>query len=139
MPGAQFFTGDNAQGKTSVLEAVCVLMRLASPRSSTLTPLVRHEAKGFALQGRWGTRQMQFYFSPERRKLALDGVGQAGTAEYLRLARLVYFSNTDVELVRGSADARRRFLDFLGSPDRAALPGEPARLRAGVALAQPAA
>lgn len=115
VPGAQFFTGDNAQGKTSILEAVCVLLRLASPRSPTLTPLIRHDARGFALQGRWGTRQMQFYFNPERRKLALDGVEQAGTAEYLRVARLVYFSNTDLELVRGSADARRRFLDFLGS------------------------
>ena len=114
-PGPQFFTGDNAQGKTSILEAVCVLLRLASPRSSTLTPLVRHDARGFALQGRWGTRQMQFYFNPERRKLALDGVEQPGPAEYLRVARLVYFSNTDLELVRGPADARRRFLDFLGS------------------------
>ncbi len=115
VPGAQFFTGDNAQGKTSILEAVCVLLRLASPRAATLTPLVRHEARGFALQGRWGTRQMQYYFSPERRKLALDGVEQSGPAEYLRVARLVYFSNTDLELVRGPADARRRFLDFLGS------------------------
>ncbi len=114
-PGAQFFTGDNAQGKTSILEAVCVLLRLASPRSSTLAPLVRHDARGFALQGQWATRQLQFYFSPERRKLALDGVEQSGTAEYLRVARLVYFSNTDLELVRGPADARRRFLDFLGS------------------------
>ena len=58
---------------------------------------------------------MQFYFNPDRRKLALDGVEQSGTAEYLRLARLVYFGNTDLELVRGTADGRRRFLDFLGS------------------------
>ena len=115
VPGAQFFTGDNAQGKTSILEAVCVLLRLASPRSTSLTPLVRNEGRGFALQGLWGTRQLQFYFSPERRKLALDSVEQSGTAEYLRVARLVYFSNTDLELVQGSADARRRFLDFLGS------------------------
>ncbi len=114
-PGVQFFTGDNAQGKTSILEAACVLLRLASPRSPTLTPLIRQEARGFALQGYWGSRQLQFYHSAERRKLVLDGVEQSGTAEYLRAARLVYFSNTDVELVRGPADGRRRFLDFLGS------------------------
>ena len=46
---------------------------------------------GSPCKGGGGTRQMQFYFNPERRKLALDGVEQAGTAEYLRLARLVYF------------------------------------------------
>ena len=114
-PGPQFFTGDNAQGKTSILEAACVLLRLASPRSTALTPLVRAEARGFAVQGRFGTRQMQFYFNPERRKLALDGVEQSDTAEYLRVGRLVYFGNTDLGLVNGSADGRRRFLDFLGS------------------------
>lgn len=115
VPGVQFFTGDNAQGKTSILEAVCVLLRLASPRSTTLAPLVRQGGRGFSLQGHYGTRQLQFYQSPERRKLVLDGVEQTGTAGYLRTARLVYFSNTDVELVRGPADGRRRFLDFLGS------------------------
>ena len=114
-PGVQFFTGDNAQGKTSILEAVCVLLRLASPRSSTLTPLVRQEARGFALQGHVGSNHLQFYFSPERRKLMLDSLEQTGTADYLRVARLVYFGNTDLELVRGAADGRRRFLDFLGS------------------------
>ena len=114
-PGVQFFTGDNAQGKTSILEAACVLLRLASPRAATLGPLVRQEARGFALQGFWGSHQMQFYHSPERRKLVLDGTERSGTAEYLRVARLVYFSNTDLELVRGPADGRRRFLDFLGS------------------------
>ena len=115
VPGTQFFVGDNAQGKTSILEAVCVLLRLASPRSTSLAPLVREGSRGFSVQGRFNERLMQFYLGSERRKLVLDGVEQAGTAEYLRLAKLVYFSNTDLELVRGSGDGRRRFLDFLGS------------------------
>ena len=110
-PGVQFFTGDNAQGKTSILEAVCVLLRLAA----TLAPLVRIGAKGFAVQGLHGTSQMQYYFSPARRKLVLDSLEQSSTREYLRVGRLVYFGNTDLELVRGGADGRRRFLDFLGA------------------------
>ena len=115
VPGTQFFVGDNAQGKTSILEAVCVLLRLASPRSTSLLPLVRESARGFSVQGSFHGRLMQFYLGAERRKLVLDSVEQAGTSEYLRLAKLVYFSNTDLELVRGSGDGRRRFLDFLGS------------------------
>ena len=114
-PGVQFFTGDNAQGKTSILEAACVLLRLASPRAATLAPLIRIGAKGFAVQGVHGTSQMQYYFSPSRRKLVLDSLEQSSTREYLRVARLVYFGNTDLELVRGGADGRRRFLDFLGA------------------------
>lgn len=115
-PGVQFFTGANARGKTSILEGVCALLRLASPRSSTLAPLVRAGAEnGFGLRGEYAGRQMEFQSGPERRRLVLDDVEQTGPAAYLRIARLVYFGNTDLELVRGGGDGRRRFLDFLGS------------------------
>lgn len=114
-PGAQFIVGDNAQGKTSILEAAAVLLRLASPRSSTLAPLTRFGAASFSVQGRFGTAEMQFRWSPETRRLVLDGKPQTSPGEYLRAARVVYFGNSDVELVRGSGDGRRRFLDFVGA------------------------
>jgi DNA replication and repair protein RecF len=114
-PGIQFFIGDNAEGKTSILEAVCALLRLASPRSGVLGPLVRQGAEAFSLQGRWDTRQLQFSFGPASgRRLVLDEVEQSGAGEYLRVGRVVYFGNSDVELVRGPGEGRRRFLDFLG-------------------------
>ena len=114
-PGVQFFIGDNAQGKTSILEAVCVLLRLASPRSSTLAPLVRLGADGFSVQGQWASNRLQFSLGAAGRKLLLDDVEQSATADYLHLARVVYFGNADVDLVRGGAEGRRRYLDFLGS------------------------
>ncbi len=115
-PGAQFFVGANALGKTSILEAACVLLRLASPRSSTLAPLVRWDAAaGFALKGGYGGRGLQMLYSAERKKLLLDDVEQAAATEYLRVARIVYLGNADLDLVRGSGEGRRRFLDFLGA------------------------
>jgi DNA replication and repair protein RecF len=114
-PGVQFFIGDNAQGKTSILEAVCVLLRLASPRSSTLAPLIRLGAADFSVQGQWTSSRLQFSLGAAGRKLLLDEVEQSATADYLRLARVVYFGNADVDLVRGGAEGRRRYLDFLGS------------------------
>jgi DNA replication and repair protein RecF len=114
-PGVQFFIGDNAQGKTSILEAACVLLRLASPRSTTLAPLIRLGASDFSVQGQWESRRLQFSSGAAGRKLLLDDVEQPGTADYLRIARVVYFGNADVDLVRGGAEGRRRYLDFLGS------------------------
>jgi len=112
-PSMNLIVGANAQGKTSLLEAACVLLRLQSPRISTLARAIRHEKVGFVLDGFFGPRHLQFYFSKQRKKLALDGVEQKSAAEYLDIARVVWFSNQDIDLVRGPADRRRRYLDFV--------------------------
>jgi DNA replication and repair protein RecF len=114
-PGFNFFIGRNGQGKTSILEAACVLLRLQSQRSSTLAPLVRFGEKSFAVSGRGEDHLLEFRYSPLRRKVAFDHVEQRTLDEYLRVARVVSFANTDIELVRGGSDARRRYLDFLAA------------------------
>jgi DNA replication and repair protein RecF len=114
-PETTCIVGGNALGKTSLLEAVVVLTRLQSPRTNSLAPVIRTGAKGLVVDGMVGNRHMQFYYSARRRKLALDSVEQKDAHEYLQVARLVFFANTDIDLVRGTSEERRRFLDFLGS------------------------
>src|SRR5246127_150642 len=114
-PEITCIVGANALGKTSLLEAVVVLTRLQSPRTNSLAPVIRTGAKGLVVDGMVDDRHMQFYYSPKRRKLALDSVEQKDAHEYLQVARLVFFANTDIDLVRGTGEERRRFLDFLGS------------------------
>jgi DNA replication and repair protein RecF len=113
-PGMNVFVGANAQGKTSLLEAVCVLARLQSHRTTRLGDALQHTRRGFVVDGHIHGRHMQFYYAPERKKLALDSVVQPSTADYLEVARVVWFGNADIDLIRGPADLRRRFLDFLG-------------------------
>jgi DNA replication and repair protein RecF len=113
-PELTCFVGPNAVGKTSLLEAVSVLTRLQSPRTNSLSQLVRIGAKGLVTDGFVSNYHLQFYYSATRRKLALDVVEQKDANDYLDVARVVYFANADMELVRGSADIRRRFLDFVG-------------------------
>lgn len=111
--GMNFIIGPNAHGKTSLLEAVCILLRLQSPRVTRLSSAVQHERRGFVVDGYFDQRHLQFYFSKERKKLALDSVVQASAHEYLQVGRVMWFSNADIDLTRGGADLRRRFLDFV--------------------------
>ncbi len=114
--GATLFIGDNAQGKTSILEAVCVLLRLQSPRTTTLAELVRFSAPGFGLSGDLDERRLHYVHQAGEKELRLDGEPVKRTADYLAASGLiVWMGNEDLQLVRGSGEPRRRYLDFLGS------------------------
>jgi DNA replication and repair protein RecF len=120
-PGTNFIIGANAQGKTSILEAACVVSRLQSPRTSSLSEVVRQTRPGTAIDAHFSDAHLHFRYEPRQgsgfsaRSLTLDSVPQTGTAEYLRVARIAWFSNDDMDIIRGSGSKRRRALDFLCS------------------------
>jgi DNA replication and repair protein RecF len=114
--GRVFIVGPNARGKTSILEALTLLFRLQSPRTNSLKTVIAHGQRGFAVQGQTARHLLQFYYGERRRKLAIDGVEQtAGAGEYLKQGAVVFLANSDLELVQGAAEKRRRLLDFLAS------------------------
>lgn len=117
--GITLFHGNNAQGKTSILEAVCVLLRMQSPRSSKLSELIRFSEKAFVVGGKLEGGEcpdLRFQYRESGRKLLVDGEAQKRSADFLRHSALVvWMANDDLALVRGAGDGRRRYLDFMAS------------------------
>jgi DNA replication and repair protein RecF len=108
--------GDNAQGKTSVLEAICVLIRLHSPRTHRMGLLSRIGSGGFGIAGDpWGVER-KVRHSRDGLLQEVDGESRASRSAYLAEGGLVvWMGNEDLELIRGSGEGRRRYLDFIGA------------------------
>lgn len=110
------FLGENAQGKTSILEALCVLTRLHSPRTRRMATMCRLGTGHFGIAGETWNQERRVDFSKAGLELKVDGEPREGQGQYLADGRLVvWMGNEDLELVRGSGEIRRRYLDFLGA------------------------
>lgn len=115
-PAGAILVGDNAQGKTSVLEAICVLIRLHSPRTHRMGLLNRISGGGFGIAGDpWGSER-KIRQTRTGLQLEVDGETSSSRSAYLKDGGLVvWMGNEDLELIRGSGEGRRRYLDFIGA------------------------
>lgn len=115
-PDVTLLVGRNAQGKTSLIEAACMLLRLQSPRTTNRSELVRFEASTCLVEGTWHEKRLRYAQSATVRRLALDGVTCSKSSDYLAASGVVvWMDHRDMNLLRGGAEHRRRFLDFAAS------------------------
>ena len=115
-PGFHVLLGRNAQGKTNVLESIYLLATLRSFRGVGGAQMIRHGATGYFVGANVtgaGDHEIKAYWSPKERKLSLDGRPVRKLGEYLGTLRAVVFCTEDLQLVKGPARGRRRFLDLL--------------------------
>lgn len=93
-----------------------MLVRLHSPRTHRMPAMARiGGAGGFGVAGEaWEmSRRVRWEGGME---LAVDGERREGAGAYLADGGLVvWMGNEDLELVRGPAEVRRRYLDFIGA------------------------
>ena len=115
-PNMTVLVGRNAQGKTSLLEAACVALRLQSPRTNNRTDLIRFHCPSFMIESVWNDQKLRCAASPKARRLALNNSVCSRTSDYLEHSGLVvWMDHADMNLVRGGSEHRRRFLDFAAS------------------------
>lgn len=135
-PGVSVFAGQNAQGKTNVLEAVYLLATLRSPRTESDAELVAWNAiaaesgpariKGtvergasayeveLQLLGRGEVSQDPDTPTPvsaASRRIRVNGLPRKA-GEAAGILNAVFFSTLDIDLITGSPSVRRRYIDL---------------------------
>jgi len=108
--------GENAQGKTNLLEALVYLSRGKSPRARTDREMIGFSSDAARLLVRVESRQREFrvqadLFRGRRRKITVNQVPIKTNAALGDVYHTVLFQPEDLFLIREGAAARRRFLD----------------------------
>ncbi|MBR0090154.1 MAG: DNA replication/repair protein RecF [Lachnospiraceae bacterium] len=118
-PGVNIFYGDNAQGKTNLLEAIFLSCTTKSHKGAKDKDIIRFGEKEAHIRtsvdqdGR--VMRVDMHLRASRSKgVALDGIKMRRAADFLQKlqARIIFFSPEDLAIIKGGPAGRRRFLDM---------------------------
>lgn len=115
-PEINVIRGRNAQGKTSLLEAILFAATSKSHRTTIETELARRDTNEFHIRldvqrvDREVTIEAHWWKGQKRVKI--NGAAQSRLSDLLGKVRVVLFAPEDIALVKSGAAIRRRFLDM---------------------------
>lgn len=115
--GVNIFYGDNAQGKTNILEAIYLGGTTKSHKGSKDRELImmdKQEAHVRLFIDRDGfTHKIDMHLKGRKSKgIAIDGVPIKKSSELIGLAHMVFFSPEDLSIIKNGPGERRRFIDM---------------------------
>ena len=124
-PGTRFniIHGNNAQGKTNLLESIYLLGTMKSFRHTRNRDLIAWQAPHSIIRGwveRDGvTRQIALLLERQGKKARIDQKLVTRLSDFFGSLNVVVFAPEELAMVKGSPEGRRRYMDravFSGSP-----------------------
>lgn len=115
--GINVLCGDNAQGKTNLLEAVYFCSVGRSPRTPRDKELIRKGCERarvkLTAQDRGGDNTVEIVLdSRENKRVAINGMPIARMGELMGVVAAVYFSPDEMRIIKDAPGDRRRFMDI---------------------------
>ena len=108
--------GENAQGKTNIMEAIYVLSMAKSHRTSNDRELIRWDQEYGKIEGdvqrKYGRLPLELIISKKGKRARVNHLEQNRLSLYIGQLNVVMFAPEDLNLVKGSPSVRRRFLDM---------------------------
>ena len=115
-PTCNVICGENAQGKTNLLEAMVCLSTGKSHRTRADRELIRFEQEGFRLGGAIHSRNRDFISRIDvgfgkKKKITVNQVPVRTSADLSAVLNTIFFCPEDLQLIKEGPSARRRFID----------------------------
>jgi len=110
------FIGNNAQGKTNILESVYVLALTKSYRTNYDEILKRKGSEGFKIKGEVKIgkyfKNLSICFFNNEKKVFVNETNIKKISDYVSNLNVILFSPEDVETIKGSPSLRRDLLNI---------------------------
>lgn len=108
--------GQNAQGKTNILEAIAILALTKSYRSVNEPNLIKMGEEKAILKGRVKNNRiindLEITLMNGNKKINVNNNSVARLADYISYLNIILFTPDDLELIKGSPSVRRNFLNI---------------------------
>ena len=115
-PGLNVFLGQNAQGKTNILEAVYFLALTRSHRTRSDKDLIHFTENDLFVSGilekKTGKVPLDINLTPKGRITKVNHLKQSKLSNYIGTMNVVLFAPEDLQLIKGSPSLRRKFIDI---------------------------
>lgn len=115
-PEKNILYGDNAQGKTNILEALYFCGMTKSHKGSKEKEIIRMNEKEahirMCVEKKGVSRRIDMHLKRNKAKgVAIDGIPIRKSSELLGLVNIVFFSPEDLGIIKHGPSERRRFVD----------------------------
>ncbi len=115
--GTNIFYGDNAQGKTNILEAVYLCGTTKSHRGSKDREMIRFDQEESHIRMNVVKDSLSYKIDMHLKKnkskgIAINGIPIKKAKELFGIVNLVFFSPEDLNIIKNGPGERRRFMDL---------------------------
>ena len=116
-PGTNILYGNNAQGKTNILEAVYVCCTTKSHRGSKDREMIRFQNDESHIKLTVRKRDVPYRIDMHLKKnkakgVAINGIPIRRASELFGIVNVVFFSPEDLNLIKNGPAERRKFIDL---------------------------
>lgn len=114
--GINIIYGENAQGKTNLLESIYVLGLTKSHRSFIDNNLINNEGEYLTIEGIVNNQKLDnklnIYIDNKTKVLKFNNNAIKKISDYISLMNIIIFYPDDLELIKGSPQVRRKYINL---------------------------